>query len=522
LSASSFAFRRGLNREGAVEALHRARREGFCHGIKADIASFYDNVRWDDLERRLRLLYGEDPVSRWLTRWASASALSSAGHAIERTQGLPQGMALSPLLANLLLDIFDGQLNSHALRLVRYCDDFVVLTRQDNHEHALAHVREALATLGLKLREDKLEHLGRESAFTFLGYRVEPGKTADSMPEEEDTDAVESGIFSRLATGKRTVYLAGDVRNARCRGEALVLLNKEFEPVTELPWKQIGRIVASGRVATTSAVQRAAMQRGVPILYLNLWGRILGEAVPACAPRPSLAKVQSELREDEAWRLAFVRELAATRIHNIRVVLRRHKIDEKEIKGFQQHAETAMTVDSVRGYEGLAARAYWSHLRDLVAPFPFEGRKYRPPPDPVNAMLSLLYTLMHHRLASLLRHHGFEPVLGIYHVSHGAHAALASDLMEQFRHFIELIVLRVVRHRMVTPEQFQPAAPGQVCVLPPEVFKTLVLAFERRLQKAFTTRKGDTLTLMECMEEQIRDLRASLLLRQPHTPLRVD
>ena len=523
LSDASFAYRKGFNREGALQAVRKFRREGFRKAIRADIEAFFDSVQWNILARRLRLLYGSDPIVDRMLRWVQAPVAADS-RVISRTQGLPQGMALSPLLANLLLDHFDRSIAGQDLRLVRYGDDFVLLLKEDaDPEQTLARVTSILAEMGLSLHPDKTRVFDAEEAFDFLGYRVEAGESDISIAPAE-LDGHEGGVFQELSAGAHTVYLAGDVRGAGCKHDDLVLYDRERRVVAAVSWKTIGRIVAVGYVATTGAVQRTAMQRGVPVLYLNQWGRLLGEAIPAHRVMPALFKAQHDLQQDTAKTLDFVREGVTARLHNLRVVLRRLEINEPRLKALQEKAAKAATVDSARGFEGAGARIYWEHFATLVAPFSFPGRHYHPPHDPVNAMLSLLYTLLYHRFAVLLRAHGLDPALGFYHQSHGAHAALASDMMEDFRHLVEQTVLRLIRQNTVTPADFpEGIEPVEgAFYLPAPVFRKVVLAFETRLQKSFTSRRGKRLTVFESLDDQVRDLRASLLLQQTRTPLRID
>lgn len=527
LSSASFAFRKGLNREAAAQAVHRARREGFTQVIAADIESFFDSVPWEIVNARLRLLYKNDPIVPLIFQWISAPVQTPSGALGIRNKGLPQGMALSPLLANLVLDVLDRDIEAQGLRLVRYCDDFVVLTREGQDQaETVGRVSESLARLGLALHKEKTQIVPPDSTLSFLGFRITPeGSTEPSQDESE----LPFNVFSTGTTGKRSVYLAGEIRGARVSDENLVLLDRHHKPAGQIPWKNIGRIIAAGRVATTGAVQRAAMQKGVPILYLDLWGKLLGEAIPAQTLRPSLVKAQEALVENPELRLRLLHDTVAARIHNMRVVLRRHDINEPALQTLQEQAIRAETVDSLRGYEGTAARVYWQHFRGLVHPFHFPGRHYHPPRGPINALLSLLYTLLYHRLATMLRAEGFDCTLGFYHCQRAAHAALASDLMEEFRHVIELVVIRMISHGMMKLEDFpevkNPAADNaqdDACQLPSNVFRKAVLAFENRMQKEFQPRNNERMSMVDCIHNQIRDYRAALLLKQPRTPFRID
>ncbi len=128
MSPHSYGYRRGQSRVNASMDIQRAWRAGYRWVYEADIEDFFDNVDWQRLERRLRTLLRDDPVTDELLSWVAAP-VDYQGSLIQRHQGLPQGAAVSPMLANLFLDDLDRDLESAGFRLVRFADDFVVLCK---------------------------------------------------------------------------------------------------------------------------------------------------------------------------------------------------------------------------------------------------------------------------------------------------------------------------------------------------------------------------------------------------------
>tara|TARA_B100000768_G_scaffold40822_1_gene39683 strand:+ start:149 stop:754 length:606 start_codon:yes stop_codon:yes gene_type:complete len=109
----------------------------------------------------------------------------------------------------------------------------------------------------------------------------------------------------------------------------------------------------------------------------------------------------------------------------------------------------AVHEDTVRLFMGTIM------LQLIIPPqWQFTGRNRRPPTDPVNAMLSLGYTLLHSHTDSMLRIAGLMPWSGFYHQTHGSHAALALDLMEPFRHLVERTVLTVIKCKQLSTDDF--------------------------------------------------------------------
>jgi len=128
LEDASYAYRRGLSRQGAARAIERAYADGYRYVLDADVRAFFDRVDWSILFAKLDALYPGEPLLDLLRAWVEAPVFFS-GRRIERDRGLPQGSPVSPLLANLYLDTFDEELLDQGFRLVRFADDFVVLAK---------------------------------------------------------------------------------------------------------------------------------------------------------------------------------------------------------------------------------------------------------------------------------------------------------------------------------------------------------------------------------------------------------
>jgi CRISPR-associated endonuclease Cas1 len=152
---------------------------------------------------------------------------------------------------------------------------------------------------------------------------------------------------------------------------------------------------------------------------------------------------------DERRSLAFARAVVAAKIRNTRVFLRRNfKVGNaaerdgtlEALSRLADRAVAAATVAELLGIEGDAAARYFrlfgTMLGETARHFPafaFEKRTRRPPADPVNAMLSLGYTLLTHTWHTVLSAVGFDPYLGFYHRPRFGRPALALDMMEPFR-----------------------------------------------------------------------------------------
>ena len=164
MASTSFAYRRGRSVEHAVGRIVTFRLWGCVHVLDADIERFFDSVSPSRLRSCLRRELGSGAIMALIDQWLEIFEDARAG--------IAQGAPISPVLANIYLDPLDRALNRRGLRMVRYADDFVVLTR-DAHKLDLAErrARDTLATLGLRLNTSKTRRTDFAAGFDFLGYR---------------------------------------------------------------------------------------------------------------------------------------------------------------------------------------------------------------------------------------------------------------------------------------------------------------------------------------------------------------
>ncbi len=121
------------------------------------------------------------------------------------------------------------------------------------------------------------------------------------------------------------------------------------------------------------------------------------------------------------------------------------------LKGVQK----AASLDSIRGFEGGAASLYFRAIAESAPEsWRFSGRKRRPPPDPVNALLSLSYTLVHFEAIRLLFAAGLDPCLGFLHAPEYSRESLACDCIEPLRPVVDRFVLGLFHQRILRPDHF--------------------------------------------------------------------
>ena len=221
--------------------------------------------------------------------------------------------------------------------------------------------------------------------------------------------------------------------------QLLVKRSKEIIQTIQLPHLEQIFIFSASQV-TTQAI-RACLTRQIPIVYLSRMGRCYGRLTPIESKFRGLLRSQHTLSPE--LRLATARSIVAAKIRNSRVLLqrqsRRLKLDLSEtnqgLHYLEHRAQDATTTEQLMGFEGAAAAAYFGTLGQCITGpgFTFKKRSRRPPEDPVNAMLSFGYQVLWNHLHSLIEIAGLDPYEGVLHTGSDRHAALVSDLLEEFR-----------------------------------------------------------------------------------------
>jgi len=267
----------------------------------------------------------------------------------------------------------------------------------------------------------------------------------------------------------RPVYL--NTQGVRVGKSGAVLQVKEDRTVLqEVRIGEICQVSLMGNIQISTQAVQALCEAGVPVCYFSMGGWFYGITVGLNVKNVFLRRSQFRLSEQEYFALAFARRLVAGKIRNQRTLLQRNHVEPNRatlaaMKEMADRAELARSLEELLGLEGNGARLYFGDFGGMIKPgegqaavdlpFDFEGRNRRPPRDPVNALLSLGYSLLAKDLTVACYAVGFDPYIGFYHQPRFGRPALALDLMEPFRPLIvDSAVLSAINGGMVTPRDF--------------------------------------------------------------------
>ncbi len=311
------------------------------------------------------------------------------------------------------------------------------------------------------------------------------------------------------------------------------VLSKKYEAFTvalqqeDGTWKKqsvaaqtVEQIVLLGNPQVTGDALTYALELGIPIHYLTIFGKYLGSALPGYSRNGALRLAQYALYHDTERRLDFVKAVVTAKIHNQYSVVYRHKIIGNPLKSHKKLVAEQTTLDQVRGVEGLAAKDYfadWSVI--LKEPWSFPNRNRRPPTDPVNALLSFAYGLLRVQVTAAVHIAGLDPYIGYLHEVSRGQPAMVLDLMEEFRPLVaDNLVLSVLNKGELQPQDFTEGLGAYR--LNDESRKRFLLAFERKMNDEFKHPVFD----YRCTYRRSIELQARLLSRYlqegiPYKPL---
>ena len=238
-------------------------------------------------------------------------------------------------------------------------------------------------------------------------------------------------------------------------------LRVEVERETRLrvPLHHLGAVVCFGHTSLSAPLMHRLADEGIALVLLDDNGRFKARLEGTVSGNVLLRQAQFQRLSDTAFTLDMARACVAGKIKNARQVLQRGAREAKsqdeatrlvrlaaDLAASLRALPQSETLDQVRGLEGEAARQYFSGLNLLLRPdqreaFALDGRTRRPPRDRINALLSFLYAMWMNDCRSALEAAGLDPQAGFLHALRPGRAALALDLMEEFRPWADRLAL---------------------------------------------------------------------------------
>ena len=297
-----------------------------------------------------------------------------------------------------------------------------------------------------------------------------------------------------------TLYVTTESAWLRKDGENVVVEVDGTER-GRVPVHLLGGIVCFGAVGMTPALMGHCAERGVCVSMIGRNGRFLARVEGRTSGNVLLRRAQYRATDDGATTAKLAGHMVTGKLLNQRTVVRRALRDHGATMALagrerlsvcerrltdaaRRSAAGTLGIDVIRGIEGEAARAYYAILDDLIRDedrvFAFRGRSRRPPLDPVNALLSFLYTLLVHDCRSALETVGLDPAVGYLHRERPGRPSLALDLMEELRPVLaDRVVLSLINRRQLRARDFDASVSGAVAMRD-DTRKSVLVAYQDR------------------------------------------
>lgn len=297
-------------------------------------------------------------------------------------------------------------------------------------------------------------------------------------------------LLNTLYVTRQNSYLHKD-------GETVVVeLDKQV--LLRLPIHTLSGIVTFGNVMTSPSLLNLCAERGVCVSMMSEYGKFLARVEGPVSGNVLLRLAQMRAYEDSVKKGELARSFIIGKLYNARAVLMRRIRDHGETEGLKNAVSSHLDVlrrvkDSspeamrLRGLEGEAGAVYFGCFNDLILSqqetFAITSRNRRPPRDPMNALLSYLYTLLAHECRAALEGVGLDPQIGFLHEVRAGRPALALDLMEEFRAMLaDRMALSLVNLKQVGKRDFKQSESGAV-LMSDDARKTVLTAWQKKKQE---------------------------------------
>jgi CRISP-associated protein Cas1 len=272
-------------------------------------------------------------------------------------------------------------------------------------------------------------------------------------------------------------------------GEKLVIKRPDGQK-QQFPFHQIEHIMSFGQIHFSGAALAKIMKHALPTSFFSRAGFFRSRLSHQSGGQVQRRTQQYRVFNQPEEALSLAKALTLAKIRGQQRQLQEwsalKSVDPDvfpQLKDLMKSLPLTSNSQTLRGLEGLAAKRYFSVFPQVLesTAFSFPGRRRRPPPDPVNALLSFGYTLLEHEVTGPLELFGLDRFSGFYHTSDGHGPALALDLMDPLRIWVDRWVIHHLRHQHFTPDDF--SVENGACRLTPQGRSVFFRQWSNMMQK---------------------------------------
>lgn len=271
-------------------------------------------------------------------------------------------------------------------------------------------------------------------------------------------------LLNTLYVTSEDVYLTLDGEN--------IVANRNKEAIARYPLHTLNGIISFSYAGTSPSLMGACCERGISLAFCSPRGKFLGRITGENNGNVLLRREQYRISDNAEQSCKIAKTMIFGKIYNSRQVIERTKRDHslrvdtdklsdvsKSMKELLPVIMNEVSLENLRGLEGVAASSYFGVFDDLILNnkniFYFHNRSRRPPLDPVNSMLSFGYSLLAHDCAAACESVGLDSYVGFLHRDRSGRSSLALDLMEEFRPcMVDRFVLSLINNRIFKEKDF--------------------------------------------------------------------
>ena len=271
-------------------------------------------------------------------------------------------------------------------------------------------------------------------------------------------------LLNTLFVTSEDIYLSLDGEN--------VVASREHQEAARYPLHTLSGIISFSYPGASPALMGACAEHGISLAFCTPRGRFLARIAGSTSGNVLLRRVQYRTADELSASCRIARSMIFGKVYNARWSIERTRRDHglrldsasltasaSHLKELLPQIAAAASLEHLRGLEGAGATLYFGQFDQLILGekplFSYQSRSRRPPRDPVNALLSFVYSLLSHDCASALESVGLDSYVGFLHRDRPGRASLALDLMEELRPCMaDRFVLTLINNRMVGRQDF--------------------------------------------------------------------
>ncbi|WLQ16767.1 type I-C CRISPR-associated endonuclease Cas1c [Hahella aquimaris] len=274
-----------------------------------------------------------------------------------------------------------------------------------------------------------------------------------------------------------------------------IVIKQGKDKLAQFPAHAVANIFCFGQISVSPFLMGYCGEQGIGLVFFTEYGKFLARIQGRQSGNVLLRREQYRVSDKDALCLDIARSIVLAKIANSRRVLQREvrnkgahpALDEAiaRLANCLRRCERPDSLDVLRGLEGEAAAIYFGVFNQLLKQdgFEFKGRVRRPPTDPVNALLSFLYTLVTQEISSALQGVGLDPYVGYLHVDRPGRVGLALDILEEFRAWwCDRLALTLINRKEVKTSDFDIEASGAVR-LKEDARRKVLVAYQEKKQE---------------------------------------